>query len=247
MSTVRRKTLRTHRTWKLGALGLTAAALLSATACGPTDDEAGGTAPSAPTTAPTTPPTTAPTTDPASPSTRPGDSGSTDGGPSATADEPPGTTGETDWEPKDGICQDLNTEVKVDWALPPVKDDSRLELVITNTGTRPCKLYQYPAVKFGVDQPFLPPVKSSKPQNPIVLAPGGQAYAGLLARMGNKEVSPLEKDLIIAPAGRNEPRDTGEGALLEVPAPGVHVDTRTARVSYWRPDSESAQSALYPQ
>ncbi|WP_338494650.1 hypothetical protein [Streptomyces sp. SJL17-4] len=41
MSTVSRKTLRTHRTWRLGALGLTAAALLSATACGPTDDEAG--------------------------------------------------------------------------------------------------------------------------------------------------------------------------------------------------------------
>lgn len=244
MSTVRRKTtrtLRTRRTGRLGALGLTAAALLSATACGPSDDEAGGTAPS--TSAPTTPPTTAP----APPSTQPGDSGSTDGGPSVTASEPPGTTGETDWEPKDGICQDLNTEVKVDWALPPVKDDSRLELVITNTGTRPCKLYRYPAVKFGDEQRFLPPVKSSKPQNPIVLAPGKEAYAGLLARVGNKEVSPLEKELIIAPAGRSEPRDTGEGALLDVPAPGIHVDVKTARVSYWRPDSESAQSALYPQ
>ncbi|MFF3839938.1 DUF4232 domain-containing protein [Streptomyces sp. NPDC001930] len=240
------RTGRTRRPWKLGALGLTAAALLSATACGPADDAA---APPASTTPPTTAPSTAPTTAPttASPSSRPGDSGSTDGGPSATAGEPPGTTGETDWEPKDGICQDLNTEVKVDWALPPVKDDSRLELVITNTSTRPCKLYQYPAVKFGDDQRFLPPVKSSKPQNPIVLAPGKEAYAGLLARVGNKEVSPLEKELIIAPAGRNEPKDTGEGALLEVPEPGVHVDVRTARVSYWRPDSESAQSALYPQ
>ncbi|WP_329281466.1 hypothetical protein [Streptomyces sp. NBC_00691] len=102
-------------------------------------------------------------------------------------------------------------------------------------------------MKFGVDQAFLPPVKSSRPQNPIVLAPGKEAYAGLLARLGDKEVSPLEKDLILAPAGRNEPEDTGEGALLEVPAPGIHVDVRTARVSYWRADSEGAQSALDPR
>ncbi|CCA57374.1 hypothetical protein SVEN_4088 [Streptomyces venezuelae ATCC 10712] len=134
----------------------------------------------------------------------------------------------------------------MDWALPPVKDDTKLELVIKNISKRPCKLYQYPAVKFGNDQAFLPPVKSSKPQSPIVLAPGKVAYAGLLTRTGNKDVSPLETDLILGPVGKNEPKDNGDGALLELPKPGVHVD-KTARVSYWRPDSESAISALYPQ
>ncbi|MCX4982512.1 DUF4232 domain-containing protein [Streptomyces sp. NBC_00572] len=242
MSTVRRNT---RRTWKVGALGLTAAALLSATACGPSDDEAGGTPPS-PTrsTAPASEPT-APTTGPASPSTQPGDSGSTDGSPSAS--EPPGTTGETDWEPKDGICSDLNTEVKADWALPPVKDDSKLELVITNTSDKPCKLYHYPMVKFGNELPYLSVVKSSKPQSVIVLGPGKEAYAGVLARSGSKEVASFEKMLIKAPQGKElPPADTKDGMLLELPAKGVYVD-KGARVSYWRADSESAISALYPQ
>ncbi|WP_420716936.1 DUF4232 domain-containing protein [Streptomyces sp. H27-H5] len=35
----------------------------------------------------------------------------------------------------------------MEWAVPPAKDDSKLLLTVTNTGTKPCKLRSHPVLR----------------------------------------------------------------------------------------------------
>ncbi|MFJ5809119.1 DUF4232 domain-containing protein [Streptomyces sp. NPDC093093] len=35
----------------------------------------------------------------------------------------------------------------MEWAVPPAKDDSKLLLTVTNTGTKPCKLHSHPVLR----------------------------------------------------------------------------------------------------
>lgn len=221
MRTYRKTAGRTTRT--LGALGLTAAALLAATACGPTDDDSTG-----PTLPPSTSAATSAATSPSSPA--------------------PGRPGEAEGDPvgRNGNCSDEYAQVTVEWAVPPTKDDSKLLLTVVNKGTKPCKLTSYPVLRLGDGHGRLVDViASSRPKDPVVLAPGKEAYAGLLARTSNKDVSTLTKNLALAPHGQSPNDDTGEGTLLQLPAGGVYMDDK-ARVTYWQSTSENAASPLFP-
>ncbi|MEU9378079.1 DUF4232 domain-containing protein [Streptomyces sp. NPDC048255] len=227
----------------LGALGLAAAALLAATACEPSDDKAGATPPpkssgspsaspsvSASASAPTVPSTSAPS--PAKPS---------------ASSPAPGRPGEAEGDPQgiDGNCPDDYTDVKVEWAVPPTKDDSKLLLTVTNTSTKPCKLRTHPVLRLEDGNGRLVGVfKNSKPQTEVTLAPGKEAYAGLLLRQSNKDVSTLVKNMALAPHGQRPDHNTGEGVLLQMPKGGVHVDDK-ARVTYWNSSSEAAVSPLF--
>ncbi|MGR4878157.1 DUF4232 domain-containing protein [Streptomyces sp. LARHCF249] len=218
----------------LGALGLAAAALLAATACEPGNDKAGATPP--PKSSPS------PAASPSTPSASAPSSAEPSASPSA-----PGRPGEAEGDPKgiDGNCPDEYTDVKVEWAVPPTKDDSKLLLTVTNTGTKPCKLRTYPVLRLEDGHGRLVGVfENSKPQQEVTLAPGKEAYAGLLLRQGNSDVSTLVKNMALAPHGQRPDGNTGEGVLLEMPKGGVRVDDK-ARVTYWNSSSEAAVSPLF--
>ncbi|MFD7029564.1 DUF4232 domain-containing protein [Streptomyces sp. NPDC059917] len=228
---------RTTHARTLGALGLAAAALLAATACGPGGDKAGAAkspTPSASPSASSSTSTSSPTAPPASAK------------PSAAASSP-GRPGEAEGDSKgiDGNCSDDDTRVTVEWAVPPVKDDSKLLLTVTNVGTKPCALRSYPVLRLGNGHGRLVGVfAASKPRTEVTLAPGKQAYAGLLLRQGNKEAGTLVTDMALAPHGQSPSADTGEGLLLQMPKGGVYVDDK-ARVTYWNGGSEAAVSPLF--
>ncbi len=221
------------RTRTLASLGLTAAALLATTtACGPTEDDGKASATPTPKPAATTP-------------------GAADGTPAPSAPSPSASPvprpGEAEGEPvgKNGNCSDEYAQVSVEWAVPPTKDDSKLLLTVVNTGPKSCKLTSYPVLRIKDGNGRLVAVfENSRPQTPVVLEPGKEAYAGLLARQGGKEAGTLTTDLALAPHGQRPQENTGEGSLLQLPSGGVHMDDK-ARVTYWQSTSENAASPLF--
>ncbi|WP_405623525.1 DUF4232 domain-containing protein [Streptomyces sp. NBC_00076] len=244
---------KTTRARTLGALGLAAAALLAATACEPSDDKAGNT-PSPKSS--TSPSVSAPTSVASSTSTpssaqpsvsAPTPTASSTSAASSAKPSAPGRPGEAAGDPKgiNGNCPDDSTDVKVEWAVPPTKDDSKLLLIVTNTSTKPCKLRTYPVLRLEDGHGQLVGVfKNSKPQTEVTLTPGKEAYAGLLLRQSTNDVSTLVKNMALAPHGQSPDNNTGEGVLLEMPKGGVRVDDK-ARVTYWNDSSEAAVSPLF--
>ncbi|WP_051700533.1 DUF4232 domain-containing protein [Streptomyces sp. NRRL F-4474] len=211
-------------------LSLTAAALLAATtACGPgTDDKPATTAPPKPSAPAPTP-------------------GAASGAPSPPATSPVPRPGEAEGEPvgKNNNCSDEYAHVSVEWAVPPAKDDSKLLLTVVNTGPRTCLLTTYPVLRVKDGHGRLVAVfENSKPETPVVLGPGKEAYAGLLARQGGKGAGTRTTDLALAPHGQSPEEDTGEGTLLQLPSGGVYMDDQ-ARVTYWQSTSENAASPLF--
>lgn len=222
----------------LAALGLVAAALLATTACEPSTDDAGAT-PSPDSAGPS------PTWPSVSPSAVPSSSAPSSPAPSSSS---PGRPGEAEGDPSgiDGNCPDDYTEVTVDWAVSPTKDDSKLLLTVTNTSDKPCMLRTYPVLRLDDGNGRLVAVfESSKPQAEVTLAPGKEAYAGLLLRQSNKDVSSRVNDMALAPHGQSPDSNTGEGVLLEMPKGGVYADNMV-RVTYWNSSSEAAVTPLFP-
>lgn len=228
----------------LGALGL-AAALLAATACEPSDDKPGSTPPPKSSASPSTSASASPPASASAPAI-PSASAKPSAKPSASPTGP-GRPGEAEGDPTgiDGNCPDEYTEVKVEWAVPPAKDDSKLLLTVKNTSTTTCKLRSYPVLRLTDGNGRVVAVfQNSKPPAEVTLAPGQEAYAGLLLRQSNKEVSDLVKNMALAPHGQRPDNNTGEGVLLEMPKGGVYVDDK-ARVTYWNSSSEAAVSPLF--
>lgn len=213
----------THRAWKYGALGATAAALLATTACRPGDDKAVD-----------------------SPSPQSTASVSTSASPSASAASQPSATSSPSGggETEDGTCTSANTRVRAEFALPAHRDDSKLLLTVTNTGTEPCNLYGYPAVRFGQAQSVPPVFKESKPKSVVVLAPGKEGYAGVFANKSLPDAT-TETTLTVAFQGRTVNSDTGNGVNVKLPSEeGVVVDS-ALRVTYWLGLSEPAVAPLF--
>ncbi|MBZ9595349.1 DUF4232 domain-containing protein [Streptomyces erythrochromogenes] len=232
MHTYRHRTT-AGRTRTLAFLSLTAAALLATTtACGPgSDDKAAATA--APKPSGSTPGAAS-----GAPSPSPS--------PSATTSPVP-RPGEAEGEPvgKNNNCSDEYAHVSVEWAVPPTKDDSKLLLTVVNTGPKACLLTTYPVLRVKDGHGRLVAVfENSKPETPVVLGPGKEAYAGLLARQGGKGAGTRTTDLALAPHGQSPEEDTGEGMLLQLPSSGVYMDDK-ARVTYWQSTSENAASPLF--
>lgn len=224
----------------IGALGLAAAALLTATACGPGNDKAGATPP--PDSSPS------PSASASAPSASTPSAAPSSAKPAASpSPSEPGRPGEAEGDSQgiDGNCPDEYTAVTVEWAVPPTKDDSKLLLTVTNTGTKPCMLRSYPVLRLEDGHGRLVGVfAESKPQKEVTLAPGKEAYAGLLLRQSNKDASTLVKNMALAPHGQSPRDNTGEGVLLRMPEGGVYVDDK-ARATYWNGSSEAAVSPLF--
>ncbi|GHH70849.1 hypothetical protein GCM10018793_05540 [Streptomyces sulfonofaciens] len=114
-------------------------------------------------------------------------------------------------------------------------------LTVTNTGSRSCYLYGYPAVRFGEAQAVPPVIEDSKPQAVVTLKPGESGYASvtLSAADGSGTNSHNVTSLAVYFQGRSGNESVGTGAHPSLPAEGVYVDD-SLRVTYWQQSLDDA-------
>ncbi len=158
---------RTARARRAGALGAVAvAALLATTACQPTDDAA----------------------DAAESTRQPSASAPA----SATATPPGGGSGEgaeSGGEDDAGVPLCTLGDVSISATKYGAKDEPtrHLLLVATNTSDKKCDVQNAPEVTLGDAQGPAPVLDGASPGEPVTLAPGGKAYAGLRATGGHMD------------------------------------------------------------
>ncbi|MFJ9564592.1 DUF4232 domain-containing protein [Streptomyces fuscichromogenes] len=128
-------------------------------------------------------------------------------------------------------------------AAPLTRPVNHMLLTVTNTGSRSCYLYGYPAVRFGGAQSVPPVIGDSKPQAVVTLAPGESGYASvsLSATDGSGTNGRTEKSLTVYFQGRSGSGSAGTGAHPSLPAKGVYVDD-SLKVTYWQQSMDDAVS-----
>jgi hypothetical protein len=140
---------------------------------------------------------------------------------------------------KSVTCSGANTKVT---AQPVSRPINHMLLTVTNTGSKSCDLYYYPAVNFDDAQSVPPVIKDSQPQAVTTLAPGQSGYAGV-ALAGGDDGSGTNgrtaKSLSVYFFDRNN-NSISPAATPALPAKGVYIDD-SLRVTYWL---TSAQDAL---
>ncbi|MFF3766127.1 DUF4232 domain-containing protein [Streptomyces sp. NPDC001922] len=134
-------------------------------------------------------------------------------------------------------CTGANTKVTAKKVARPL---NHMLITVTNTGSRSCDLYSYPAVQFGEAQSVPPVFEESKPQSVLGLAPGESGYAGvrLSAADGSGSGGHTEKTLAVS---FFDARGNGVGPVAHpsLPGTGVHIDD-SLRVTYWLSSAEDA-------
>ncbi|WP_181809102.1 DUF4232 domain-containing protein [Streptomyces shenzhenensis] len=229
--------LRTSRTRLVGAATTVVLAALSLTAC---DDGTGVHAESV--AAAGTPATHSPAT-PASPAAP---SRSSAAAP-ATADSSKASAATSAPKPKPKAsasagrpvtCEGSNTKTV---AAPLNRPVNHMLLTVTNTGSRTCYLYTYPAVRFGEAQAVPPVIEESQPQAVVTLAPGESGYASvsLSATDGSGTNGQTVDSLTVYFHGRSGNESVGTGAQPSPPAKGVYVDD-SLKVTYWQQSMDDA-------
>ncbi|OPC81624.1 hypothetical protein B4N89_12310 [Embleya scabrispora] len=232
--------VRTSRTRLAGVTTLALAALLL-TACNNDSDKDGkpAAAPAA-TTSPSAPAATAPATTPATsaptgpPSSRPASSNTK---PSSAAGKD--SSGGTD--PGSGVtCEGSNTKTV---AAPLNRPINHVLLTVTNTGSKTCFLYHYPALRFGGAQSVPPVIEESKPQAVVTLKPGESGYASvnLSTADGSGGTGNTEKSLTVYFHGPSGTESVGSGATPSLPAQGLFVDD-SLKTTYWQQSMDDATS-----
>ncbi|KND34586.1 DUF4232 domain-containing protein [Streptomyces acidiscabies] len=163
-------------------------------------------------------------------------SGGTSGGTSAS-----GSTG----KPSAGksaspvTCEGSNTKTV---ASPVNRPVNHMLLTVTNTGSKPCFLYYYPAVAFTGAQSVPPVIEDSQPQAVVTLEPGQSGYAGvaLAATDGSASGGRTVKSLAVSFYGRDmDGGSVGTSAKPKLPAGGVYIDD-SLQVTYWQQDMDDA-------
>ncbi|MFD8819544.1 DUF4232 domain-containing protein [Streptomyces sp. NPDC059627] len=128
-------------------------------------------------------------------------------------------------------------------AAPLNRPVNHMLLTVTNTGSRTCYLYGYPAVRFGEAQAVPPVIGDSKPQAVVTLAPGESGYASvnLSATDGSGTDGHTVKSLTVYFQGRSGSESAGTGAHPALPAKGAYVDD-SLKVTYWQQSMDDAIS-----
>ncbi|MER6960701.1 DUF4232 domain-containing protein [Streptomyces sp. NPDC000618] len=242
--------MRIRRTRHL--LALTALTALALTACenGTGVQDEGASQPASSTTKPTaaqpTPATDATADAGTTTGTGTGTTTGTGSGTSTTpAKNPPAaaagaTKAADDTDPANRVtCNGSNTKVTAQTLTRPL---NHMLLTVTNTGSKMCDLYYYPALKFDGAQSVPPVDEDTQPQAVTTLAPGESGYAGvrLSAADGSGEGGTTSKNLTIYFQGRNPGSDGGASAKPSLPAGGVYYDS-SLTVTYWQ---QSMQDVL---
>ncbi|QKW06598.1 DUF4232 domain-containing protein [Streptomyces sp. NA04227] len=138
-------------------------------------------------------------------------------------------------------CQGSNTKTV---AAPVNRPVNHMLLTVTNTGSVPCFLYYYPAVRFGEAQSVPPVIEDSQPQAVVTLAPGESGYASvnLSAADGTGTDGRTEKSLEVHFQGRDQDHEEDlSPARPPLPAEGVYIDD-SLKVTYWQQEMEDALS-----
>jgi hypothetical protein len=137
-------------------------------------------------------------------------------------------------------CQGSNTKMV---AAPLNRPVNHMLLTVTNTGSAPCHLYGYPAVRFGEAQSVPPVIEASHPQAVVTLAPGESGYASvnLSAADGSGTNGRTEKSLTVFFQGRTADEDVPSAAHPSLPAKGVYIDD-SIKVTYWQQSMDDAIS-----
>ncbi|WP_030319888.1 DUF4232 domain-containing protein [Streptomyces sp. NRRL B-3229] len=139
-----------------------------------------------------------------------------------------------------GTCEGSNTKTV---AAPLTRPVNHLLLTVTNTGSRTCFLYGYPAVRFDGAQSVPPVIEDSQPQAVVTLEPGQSGYASvnLSATDGSAAHGRTAKSLTVYFQGRSLSGSVGRSATPALPAKGVYVDD-SLKVTYWQQDMDDAVS-----
>ncbi|MGW6159351.1 DUF4232 domain-containing protein [Streptomyces sp. NPDC055144] len=135
-------------------------------------------------------------------------------------------------------CNGSTVKVTAQSVARPV---NHMLLTVTNTGSKRCDLYGYPAVRFGEAQSVPPVIDDSQPQAVVSLPPGQSAYAGVALSGGDDgggSNGRTEKTLEVFFQGRNT-NDGGPGAKAALPAKGVYIDD-SLKVTYWQQSMSDA-------
>ncbi|MFD8627000.1 DUF4232 domain-containing protein [Streptomyces hygroscopicus] len=135
-------------------------------------------------------------------------------------------------------CQGSNTKTV---AAPLNRPVNHMLLTVTNTGSKTCYLYNYPAVQFGEAQSVPPVIEASKPQAVVTLAPGESGYASvnLSSADGSGKHGHTVKSLTVYFQGRTADEDVPSAAHPSLPAKGVYVDD-SLKVTYWQQSMDDA-------
>ncbi|MGP3690360.1 DUF4232 domain-containing protein [Streptomyces sp. IBSNAI002] len=112
---------------------------------------------------------------------------------------------------------------------PQGKSVRHLLLTVTNTGNKKCNLYQYPHLKFDGARSAIAVIKDSQ-DAPVTLAPGGKAYAALLATGGRMDT--YETNTIPLRLQGPDP-DSNTSAPITLDLPGQVPFDDGARVTHW--------------
>ncbi|GHI06201.1 hypothetical protein Scel_45220 [Streptomyces cellostaticus] len=114
-------------------------------------------------------------------------------------------------------------------------------LTVTNTGSKSCYLYGYPAVRFGEAQAVPPVIEESQPQAVVTLGPGESGYASvsLSATDGSGSNGHTVKSLTVYFHGPSGNESVGAGAHPSLPAKGAYVDD-SLKVTYWQQSMDDA-------
>ncbi|MFJ5841017.1 DUF4232 domain-containing protein [Streptomyces shenzhenensis] len=230
--------IRNSRTRLVGAAATVVLAALSLTAC---NDGTGVTDEGASTGASTT--GSAPADAPASDASAAGASSpSSQGKPAAPVGSEPAANTAAPKGPasagKPVTCEGSTTKTV---AAPLNRPVNHMLLTVTNTGSKPCFLYTYPAVRFGEAQAVPPVIEDSQPQAVVTLAPGESGYASvnLSAADGSGTNGRTEKSLTVYFHGRSGNESVGAAAHPALPAKGVYVDD-SLKVTYWQQSMDDA-------
>ena len=242
--------IRNPRAGFFGAAATVALAALSLTAC---SDQGSGSkdegappaaaadqspspgASSAPTSAPAAnnAPTSVPSAPPAVPSARPAAPAGSQPKANTAATKAPAPSSS---EPV--TCEASNTKMTAGLVNRPV---NHMLLTVTNTGSRACFLYGYPALDFSGAQAVPPVMEDSVPQAVTTLNPGQSGYASvtLTAGDGSGTNGRTVKSLEVSFSGRSGIGSVGAAARVGLPAQGVSIDD-SLTTTYWEQSMDEA-------
>ncbi|MGX1672473.1 DUF4232 domain-containing protein [Streptomyces sp. NPDC055400] len=150
---------------------------------------------------------------------------------------PPASTGKSNPTAR-VTCNGSTVKVAAQSVTRPV---NHMLLTVTNTGSKHCDLYGYPAVRFGEAQSVPPVIDDSQPQAVVSLSPGQSAYAGVALSGGDDgggSNGRTENTLEVFFQGRDT-NDGGPGAKAALPAKGVYIDD-SLKVTYWQQSMSDA-------
>ncbi|MFD8387451.1 DUF4232 domain-containing protein [Streptomyces sp. NPDC059679] len=222
---------RRARTVRLAAVGLTAVAALTLTACN--SDEGTGTKNEGKADSPSSAPADQTSGSGGSDTTGGASDGKKGGGTGQSGSSKDGANGSDGSEQEIGPCDINKLTVGVKSVQRPV---NYMVLEVNNHAGVDCNMPGYPVLKFGEDAQAATPVyEDSKPQAVVTLAPGETAYAGIRTSSadGSGQNGYKATSLEVFLEGSDDSKS------VELPGGSVYIDD-TAQVTYWQSDLTNA-------